>query len=115
MRIKLRGNSTLGAAKKPFRIKFDSKQSLFGLEKSKDWVLLANYYDKSNLRNYLAYLTANKMTNLGFQPSSIFVDVYFNGEYYGLFTLCEQMEVNPGRVDIACPPPSGTHGGTSPS
>ena len=100
MRIKLRGNSTLGAAKKPFRIKFDSKQSLFGLEKSKDWVLLANYYDKSNLRNYLAYLTANKMTNLGFQPSSIFVDVYFNGEYYGLFTLCEQMEVNPGRVDI---------------
>lgn len=100
MRIKLRGNSTFSAAKKPFRIKFDSKQSLFGLEKSKDWVLLANYYDKSNLRNYLAYLTANKMTNLGFQPSSIFVDVYFNGEYYGLFTLCEQMEVNPGRVDI---------------
>ena len=87
MRIKLRGNSTLGAAKKPFRIKFDSKQSLFGLEKSKDWVLLANYYDKSNLRNYLAYLTANKMTNLGFQPSSIFVDVYFNGEYYGLSSI----------------------------
>ena len=100
MRIKLRGNSTLSADKKPFKVKFDSKQALFGLEKAKEWVLLANYYDKSNLRNYIAYLTANKLDNLGFQPSYIMVDVYFNNEYYGLFLLCEQMEVNPGRVDI---------------
>lgn len=100
MRIKLRGNSTLSADKKPFKVKFDSKQGLFGLEKAKEWVLLANYYDKSNIRNYLAYLTANKLDNLGFQPSYIMVDVYFNNEYYGLFLMCEQMEVNPGRVDI---------------
>lgn len=100
MGIKLRGNSTMAADKKPFKVKFDSKQSLFGLQKAKEWVLLANYYDKSNLRNYLAYQTAHKMDNLGFNPSHIMVDVYFNNEYYGLFTLCEQMEVNPGRVDI---------------
>ena len=100
MGIKLRGNSTMSADKKPFKVKFDSKQSLFGLEKAKEWVLLANYYDKSNLRNYLAYQTAHKLDNLGFNPSHIMIDVYFNDEYYGLFTLCEQMEVNPGRVDI---------------
>lgn len=100
MRVKLRGNSTMAAAKKPFKIKFDEKQSLFGLEKAKEWVLLANYYDRSNIRNYLAYLTANKMTNLDFQPSSIFVDVYFNNEYLGLYLLSEQMEVKKGRVDI---------------
>ena len=100
MKIKLRGNSTMDADKKPFKIKFDEKQSLFGLTKAKNWVLLANYYDKSNIRNYLAYLTANKLTNLDFQPSSIFVDVYFNNEYYGMFLLCEQMEAKKGRVDI---------------
>ena len=100
IKIKLRGNSTFEADKKPFKIKFESKQALFGLEKAKEWVLLANYYDKANVRNYLAYMTANKMGNLGFQPSYIFVDVYFNGKYYGLFLLTEQMEVNPGRVDI---------------
>ena len=100
MRIKLRGNSTLGADKKPFKIKFDSKQSLFGLDKAKDWVLLANYYDKSNIRNYLAYLMANKLDNLDFQPSSIFVDVYFNNEYIGLYLLCEQIEGKPGRADV---------------
>ena len=100
MGIKLRGNSTRSALKKPFKIKFDKKQSLFGLKAAKKWVLLANYYDKSNIRNYLAYLTANKLTCLGFQPSSIFVDVYLNNNYYGLFLLCEQMEENKGRVDI---------------
>ena len=99
MKIKLRGNSTIAAKKKPFKIKFDSKQSLFGLTEAKEWVLLANYYDKTNIRNFLAYNLANKL-DLGFQPSSIFVDVYFNNEYIGLYMLTEQMEANEGRVDI---------------
>ena len=47
MKIKLRGNSTFSADKKPFKIKFDDKQSMFGLEKSKEWVLLANYLLKT--------------------------------------------------------------------
>lgn len=100
MSIKLRGNSTSGAVKKPFKIKFDQGQSLFGLESAKDWVLLANYFDKTDVRNYLAYTMANKLDTLGFQPSSIFVDVYINNEYQGLYMLTEQMEANEGRVDI---------------
>ena len=100
MRIRLRGNSTSDPDKKPFKIKFDKAQSLFGLEAAKDWVLLANYYDKTNIRNYLAYQLANKLDNLQYQPSCIFVDVYVNDVYQGLYTLSEQVEANKGRVDI---------------
>lgn len=100
MGIRLRGNSTLAAPKKAFRIKFDKKTSLFDLPAAKSWVLLANYFDKSNLRNYLAYLTANKLDNLYFQPSSIMVEVNVNNEYQGLYLLCEQMQTGKGRVDI---------------
>ncbi len=100
MGVRLRGNSTLECPKKAFRIKFDKKQSLFDLPAAKSWVLLANYFDKSNLRNYLAYLTAHKLDNLYFQPSCIFVEVEFNGEYMGLYLLCEQMQTGEGRVDI---------------
>lgn len=100
MEMRIRGNSTREPAKKAWKIKFFKKQSLFGLPKAKDWVLLANYFDKTNIRNYLAYRLANKMSNLGFQPSSIFVDLYLNGEYQGLYMLTEQMEANEGRVDI---------------
>lgn len=38
------------------------------------------------------------MNNLGFQPSSIFVDLYLNNEYQGLYMLTEQMEANKGHV-----------------
>ena len=100
MEMRIRGNSTREPAKKAWKIKFFKKQSLFGLPKAKDWVLLANYFDKTNIRNYLAYRLANKMSNLGFQPSFIFVDLYLNGEYQGLYMLTEQMEANEGRVDI---------------
>ena len=100
MEMRIRGNSTRAPEKKPFRIKFDKAQSLFGLEAAKDWVLLANYFDKTNIRNYLAYQLANKLSNLEYQPSSIFVDLYINDEYQGLYMLTEQMEANKGRVDI---------------
>lgn len=100
MEMRIRGNSTREPDKKPFRIKFLEKQSLFGLKKAKDWVLLANYFDKTNIRNYLAYRLANKLSNLAYQPSSIFVDLYLNDEYQGLYMLTEQVEVNKGRVDI---------------
>ena len=100
MGVRLRGNSTLECPKKAFRIKFDKKQSLFELPAAKSWVLLANYFDKSNIRNYLAYLTAHKLDNLYFQPSCIFVEVEFNGDYLGLYLLCEQMQTGEGRVDI---------------
>lgn len=100
MGIRLRGNSTMAALKKPFRIKFEEKQSLFGLPKAKSWVLLANYYDKSNIRNYLAYTFANQLDNLDFQPSSIFVEVRFNDDFLGLYLLSEHMQSGEGRVDI---------------
>ena len=49
--IRLRGNSTMKYDKKPYRIKFDKKQSLFGLDSAKSWVLLADWKDRSMMNN----------------------------------------------------------------
>ena len=98
--IRLRGNSTKGYPKKPYRIKFDKKQSLFGLEKAKSWVLLADYLDPSALHNYTAFSLANEMPGLTFTPSPHKVNVYVNGNFAGLYTLCEQVQENKGRMDI---------------
>jgi hypothetical protein len=43
--IRGRGNTTWNHPKKPYRIRFAEKTALFGLEKAKNWVLLANYQD----------------------------------------------------------------------
>ncbi len=98
--IRLRGNSTMGYPKKPYRIKFDKKQSLFGLEKAKSWVLLAEYIDPSGLHNYTAFSLASQLSGLGFTPTPHKVNVYLNGSYAGLYTLCEQVQENEGRLDI---------------
>ena len=98
-RIKGRGNSTFGFDKKPYKIKFDEKISLLGEDKAKEWTLIANHMDYSLMRNYLAYKVGEAL-GLPYTTSAEFVDVYVNGEYRGVYLLCEQIEVGRGRVDI---------------
>lgn len=97
--IRGRGNSTWKWEKKPWRIKFDSGVSIFGLRKAKDWVLLANYADKSLIRNTVAFDMARGLS-FDFVPHQYPVDVYLNGEYQGVYSIGEQIERNQERVDI---------------
>ncbi len=97
--IKVRGNSTAGAEKKPWNFKLSKKQSVLGMDSSKKWSLLANAYDKSLLRNSLVMQLAAKM-GLAYTSSCRFVDVYLNGEYKGNYVFIESVETGTGRVEI---------------
>lgn len=99
--IKGRGNSTWKMEKKPYKIKFDTKQDLFGFGKAKDWVLLNNHIDKSLMRNFLAYRLAGAMSSLENAPDCLLVEVYMNGRYDGVYLLCEQVEINEHRVEVS--------------
>lgn len=99
MRIKGRGNSTWGMPKKPYRIKLDKKASLLGLAPEKDWVLLANYSDKTLMRNIVA-MELSRICGMKWTPAMISVEVYLNDEYMGVYTFTEHKEVAEGRVDI---------------
>lgn len=99
--IRLRGNTTMTYPKKPYRIKFKKDQSLFGLTEAKSWVLLADYLDQSNIRNYSAMLLGNSVfDNLDFTATGHHVILEFNGEYQGVYLLCEQMDEKEGRADV---------------
>ena len=97
--IKVRGNSTAGAEKKPWNFKLSKKQSVLGMDSSKKWSLLANAFDKSLLRNSLVMQLAAKM-GLAYTSSCRFVDVYLNGEYKGNYVVIESVETGTGRVEI---------------
>lgn len=97
--IKLRGNSTRGAAKKPYTLKFDAQVSLLGMELSKKWVLLANAFDKTMLRNKMAFDFAREL-RFSYSPDCRFVDVYLNDMYCGLYLLTEAVNEGKNRVDI---------------
>ena len=98
--IRGRGNSTWGMAKKPYRIKFDSKTRLLNLNaKAKSWVLLANYADKTLMRNAVAF-EVSSFLGMEFTPAVRFVDVVLNGEFMGNYMVSDQVEVAKGRVPV---------------
>lgn len=97
--IKVRGNSTANADKKPYNISFESKQEVFGMGTAKKWSLLANAFDKSLIRNRLAMEFATDL-GLAYTSESTYVDLYVNGEYYGNYLLIESVEAGSDRVDI---------------
>ena len=98
--IKYRGNSTLDPAKKSFRIKFDTKTTVLDLPaKDKKWVLFANMYDKTLLRNRIGYKMST-ILGLKYTPSCHYVDMIINGDFKGNYLLCDQINVNKNRVDI---------------
>ena len=101
--IKGRGNSTWGFAKKPYQIKLTEKVDFMATgdssEKSKTWVLLANYIDETSLRNTLTFEFA-KAIGLPYIPNTQMVDLYYDGEYRGLYQLSEKTEVGKGRIAI---------------
>ncbi len=99
MEIRGRGNSTWILDKKPYKVKFESKTSLFGLKKSKEWVLLANHVDCSLMRNTVTMSMASALDNMLFVPHSYLVDVFVNGQYVGVYSLSEQIEIKGGRIE----------------
>ncbi|MBO5405336.1 MAG: CotH kinase family protein [Paludibacteraceae bacterium] len=97
---RLRGNASLNFAKKPYRIKFESKQRpLDAPAKAKKWTLISNYGDKTLMRNLLAF-HISKVIGMPYTPYGRSVDVILNGEYKGCYQLCDQIEVNKNRVNI---------------
>lgn len=100
LQIKGRGNSSWKKwPKKPYRLKFLDKVSLMGEHKDKSWVLIANYADKSALRNHTA-LYLGKISNLEYTSSSHFVDLFLNGKYDGTYQVCEKMKISNHRVAV---------------
>ena len=97
--IRGRGNSTWGMPKKPYKLKFDSKVSIFGLGEDKEWVLLANYADKTLLRNVVA-MKLSEILEMPWTLAMLPVEVYLNGEYLGCYTFSEHKKVSKHRVDL---------------
>lgn len=96
-----RGNYTWdNFDKKPYNLTLSQQADLLNMGQAQRWVLLANALDDSNIRNKFLYDMAGKV-GLKHTTDSQFVDLYLNGEYAGLYLLCEKIEVHEQRVDIA--------------
>ena len=94
-----RGNTSWIVEKKSYRMKLAEETDVLGMGQAKDWILQANYYDGSYMRNKIVFDAAISM-GYPYNCQSAFIDLYVDGEYMGLYQLAEKVEVGENRIDI---------------
>ena len=97
--IRGRGNTTWSWPKKPYLVKLEEKASIFGFPEHKRWVLLANFMDRTMMRNMVA-MKVSSMTRLDWTPRCQSVELVLNGKHVGNYLLIEQVRVDGDRVNI---------------
>ena len=98
--IRGRGNTSWNKMpKKSYKIEFEKKQSMLGMPKDRDWALIANYADKTLMRNYLAYHLSAAI-GAYYAPRCEFAELYLNGEYLGVYLMTETIKIGKNRVNI---------------
>lgn len=101
MTIKIRGNTSAYADKKPYKIKLQKKKDMLmrGDEakfKDKEWLLLKDHY----LLITAGYIVS-ELLNMPWTPGHRFVNVVMNDEYRGVYLLCESVKRNPDcRINV---------------
>jgi hypothetical protein len=100
MKIRGRGNSTWGLhPKKPFQMKLADKAEFLGMPNDKKWLFLAEYSDKTMLRNKISF-EMGYISNLDWTPQGRFAEVYINDEYNGTYNITQKVEESDNRVAL---------------
>lgn len=107
--IRGRGNSSWKYfLKKPYKIKFDKKQTVLGMSKSKHWALTHfmggnGAYYSDPLGRYISDLVG-----LSWAPKVKIVELVLNGDYLGMYFMCETIKIAKDRLNIAEQPEGNT-------
>jgi hypothetical protein len=108
-KIRGRGHSTWGQPKNPYKVQFSNDANyakitdVLGMKKQRNWALLADYFDRSLIRNKLALSLGSSSVfadGLKWTPSGQHVEVYLNDEYVGVYLLTEDIRIDPARLDL---------------
>lgn len=102
--IEIRGRYSATLPQKPYGIETRDASgnnlnvSLLGMPAENDWILIANYNDKSFVRNALAFRMFRDCGN--YAPRTVLCEVFVNGSYLGIYVLTEKIKTDKGRVNI---------------
>ena len=95
-----RGNITWRWPKKPYRLRLADDVPLLGMPAHRDWVLLANFCDRTLMRNLLA-MKVSSLTSLDWTPRCVPVELVINGKHLGQYLLSESVSDGPGRLHLS--------------
>ena len=102
-RIRGRGHSTWfsGPDKRPLRFRLAEPSTVLASENEAiNWILLADNFDRSLMRNYFTLTLANRLDGLSFTPIPQHLQLYVNGEYMGVYLLTDERDNDQGRMSL---------------
>jgi len=98
--IRGRGNSTWNwYPKKPYALRLAEKSEILSMPSHRRWVLLANWKDRTLLRNDAAFWLS-RQTGLPYTVRGQHVELVLNGLHMGNYYLCEQIKLNKHRIAV---------------
>lgn len=97
--IKGRGQSSWAKDQKPYSINFEKKTSLLDIPATKKYAIVSTYQDHSLIRNIITYQTSQGLSGIDYVVKAELVEVYLNGEYNGVYTLCERARISKTQID----------------
>ncbi|MEE1211702.1 MAG: CotH kinase family protein [Treponema sp.] len=97
--IRGRGNTTWELSKRPYAIKLSSQKNILGMPEHNRWVLIANYWDNSFIKNAIAFYISRQI-GMDYTIRGEYVNFVLNGNYVGLYWLGEAIKIDTNRVDI---------------
>lgn len=108
-KIRGRGHSTWGQPKNPYKVQFSNDSAyaavpdFLGMSKNRNWALMADYFDRSLIRNKLALSLGNSSVfadGLKWTPSGQHIEVHLNDVYVGVYLMTEDIRIDPVRLNI---------------
>ena len=91
-KIERRGGFSISFPKHSYEIDLKKDVSLVNLPYDDDWILNANYIDKTFLRHSFSYEIFSTMGSNNISSECRYVEVELNGEYNGLYVLMEKLD-----------------------
>ena len=101
--IEIRGSSSKTFPKKSYSFQLidpsgkPHEATLLGLPSESEWLLYAPYSDKSLLRDVIAYKISRDLGR--YATRTVFVELFLNGKYNGLYILEEKIKQDSHRVN----------------
>ena len=99
--VKGRGNTSwTNWPKKGYQIKLQKKKSVLGMKDSKTWLLVPASADASLMKNKIAEELSEAIGHATVQNCE-YSDVWFDGEYVGLYLIFEKVQFGKGRIEVS--------------
>tara|TARA_Y100000385_G_C13022672_1_gene606913 strand:+ start:62 stop:1285 length:1224 start_codon:yes stop_codon:yes gene_type:complete len=96
--IKFRGGFSSKYYKHSFSLELDDKYQIGNIPVDDDWILNANYIDKTFMRHKISYDIYREMSPTNVSAKSSYINVSINGNYQGLYVIME--EINASMIGL---------------